>query len=77
MEYITINIVRQIRFNYINGNMIRCFALSRWGWRQCAVAEGVPCIVDTPTHSVGAGGARLVALAPGGAGCACVPDLDL
>ncbi len=30
---------------------------------------------DTPAHSVGSGGAGLVALAPGGASCACVPDL--
>jgi hypothetical protein len=56
--------------------MIRSFALSGRGWRWCAVAEGVPCIVDTPAHSVGLGGARLVALVPGGAGCARVPDLD-
>jgi hypothetical protein len=38
--------------------------------------EGVPLIEETSAHSVGAGGARLVALVPGGASCACVFDLD-
>ncbi len=56
--------------------MICCFASSGRGWRRCAVAERVPRVVDTPTHSVGLGGAGLVACAPGGAGCAHVPDLD-
>ena len=56
--------------------MICCFALSGRGWRQCTVLEGVPCIVDTSTHSVGMGGAGLVVLVPGGAGCTCVLDLD-
>jgi hypothetical protein len=36
----------------------------------------VPRIVHTPAQSVGLGGARLVALVAGGAGRACVPDLD-
>ncbi len=39
--------------------------------------ERVPCIVDTPANCVGAGGNGLVARMPGGAGCACVSDLDL
>ncbi len=56
--------------------MIYCFASSGRGWRRCAVAEGVPCVVDTPTHSVDLGGARLVALAPEGAGHVHVPNLD-
>jgi hypothetical protein len=60
----------------MNGNMIRCFASSGWGQRRCAVAEGVSCVVDTPTHSVGSIGTGLVARALGGAGRACVPDLD-
>jgi hypothetical protein len=56
--------------------MIRCFSSSAQGWRRCAVVEGVPCLVDTPAHSVGVGGAGLVAPAPGGAGCAHVLNLD-
>jgi hypothetical protein len=40
------------------------------------VAEGLSRVADTPIHSVGLGGAGLVALALGGAGRAHVPDLD-
>jgi hypothetical protein len=41
------------------------------------VAEKIPCIVDTSTHCVGLGGSGLVSCLPGGAGCACVSNLDL
>jgi hypothetical protein len=43
---------------------------------EVAVAEGVPRIEDISAHSVGMGGAGLVALAPGGAGHAHVPNID-
>jgi hypothetical protein len=56
--------------------MIRCIAPSGWGLRRCRVVEGVPRLVDIPAHSVGLGGAELVARTPGGAGYGCVPVLD-
>jgi hypothetical protein len=57
--------------------MIRCSALSGRGQRRCNAGARVPCVVRTPVHCVGVGGAGLVACTPEGAGCACMTDLDL
>jgi hypothetical protein len=57
--------------------MILCFAFSGRGQRQRTVVERVPHIVDTSAHCVGLGGSGLMARVMGGAGHACVSNLDL